>query len=254
MEQLQQFFQYGLLTPTLAFVIAAIGAGLGLRCLVRAIQGPRAARRGWLTIAVVAIGSGFWTMHLITMLGFGVDGSPVRYDVTLTLLSLVVVIGVSAVGVFTVAYSSAELRGLLLGGGCIGLGIAGMYYVGMSAMRMHGTMTHDLGLTIFAALVAVGGSVVALLVTFGMQGARGAVAAALLMAAGGSANEYLGIAAMHVDPTHGTSVVPGASAVEFVFPMIVVFGSFLFLASAFVALSPVKQDRLAAGPAVAARQ
>jgi NO-binding membrane sensor protein with MHYT domain len=254
MEPLQELFQYGPVTPVLAFTLASIGAGLGLRCLVRAVQGSRSAQRRWLVIGAVAIGAGVWTMHLIAMLGFRVDGSPVRYDVMLTLSSLVVAIVLATVGVFTVAYSPSQLRGALLGGICIGIGIAGMNYVGIAAMRVHGTMTRDSGLLILSAAIAVGATIIALLITFGIQGARGAIAAAFVMAAGAGATEYLGIAAVHIEITQGTAVLPGASAVEFVFPLIVVFGSFLFLASAFVALSPVRQDRPVSGPALTARQ
>jgi hypothetical protein len=100
---------------------------------------------------------------------------------------------------------------------------------------------------ILSAAIAVGATIIALLITFGIQGARGAIAAAFVMAAGAGAAEYLGIAAVHIEITQGTAVLPGASAVEFVFPLIVVFGSFLFLASAFVALSPIRQDRPVGG-------
>ena len=115
-------------------------------------------------------------------------------------------------------------------------------------------MTRDSGLLILSAAIAVGATIIALLLTFGVPGARGAIAAALVMASGASAAEYLGIAAVHIEISPGTAVLPGASAVEFVFPLIVVFGSFLFLASAFVALSPVRQDRPVGGPALTARQ
>lgn len=254
MEPLQELFQYGAVTPVLAFTISAIGAGLGLRCLVRAVQGSKRTERRWLVIGAVAIGSGIWTMHLIALLGFRVDGSPVRYDVMLTLLSLAVAMVLAAIGVFAVAYSPSQLRGVTLGGICIGVGIAGTHYVGIAAMRVHGTMTRDTGLLILSVAIAVGATIIALLITFGLQGARGAVAAAFVMAAGAVAAEYLGIAAVQIKINQGTSVLPGASAVEFVFPLIVVCGSFLFLASAFVALSPVRQDRPMSGPALAARQ
>ncbi len=69
-----EYFQYGLLTPVLAFVMACVGGGLGVRCLVRAVGTRRMAKRGWLVTGAVAIGAGVWTMHLIAMLGFGVEG------------------------------------------------------------------------------------------------------------------------------------------------------------------------------------
>ncbi|MGH3326029.1 MAG: MHYT domain-containing protein, partial [Streptomyces sp.] len=80
-------FTYGWLTPTLSFVMACVGSALGLRCTVRALAATGRSRRNWLLTAALAIGSGIWTMHFIAMLGFGVSGSAIRYNVPLTVLS-----------------------------------------------------------------------------------------------------------------------------------------------------------------------
>lgn len=250
MEHLQHFFQYGPITAIVAFVMACVGAGLGLRCVVRALETRGLNKNTWLVTGAVAIGSGIWTMHLVAILGFGVEGSPVRYDVTLTLMSLLVAIVVVLAGVFAVGYSRSRTRGAILGGIGTGTGIVGMHYVGMAAMEIHGTLSYELTPVILSAVVAVGAAIVALSVGFLVAGFRGTVMAALLMGAAASATEYTGIAALRIEITPGTSVLPGASAVEFVFPFIVVFGSFLFLSSAFVALSPIRAGRMA--PATAA--
>ncbi|CAM5419351.1 hypothetical protein SGLAM104S_04194 [Streptomyces glaucescens] len=81
---------FGWLTPVLSYVMACTGAALGLRCTVRALAATGRARRNWLITAASAIGTGIWTMHFVAMLGFRVGGTEIRYDVPLTVLSLLV--------------------------------------------------------------------------------------------------------------------------------------------------------------------
>ncbi len=242
MDNLHQF-QYGLLTPLLAFLMASVGSGLGLRCVIRAVGTSGAARRGWLITSATAIGAGVWTMHLITLLGFVVDGSPIRFSVSLTLLSLVAALVGAGAGVSAAGYSRSWARGIGLGGLSIGAGIAAMHYIGMAAMQIHGTISYDNTAVAVSLLIAVGTASVALLVAFYVPGVRGTVVAAVLMGAAAVGTQYMGTAGLQLDVHQGTSVLSGASAVEFILPLIVVFGSFVFLCSAFVALSPGAQER-----------
>src|SRR5919201_5724678 len=107
---------FGWLTPVLSYVMACVGAALGLRCMVRALAATGRSRRNWLINGAMAIGTGIWTMHFLAMLGFGVTGSDVRYDVPLTVLSLLVAIAVVGVGVFAVGYSGSKTLAVLIGG------------------------------------------------------------------------------------------------------------------------------------------
>ena len=96
----------GWLTPVLSYVMACIGAALGLRCTVRALGATGRSRRNWLITAASAIGTGIWTMHFVAMLGFAVSGTDIRYDVPLTVLSLLVAMAVVCAGVFAVGLGS----------------------------------------------------------------------------------------------------------------------------------------------------
>jgi hypothetical protein len=49
---------------------------------------------------------------------------------------------------------------------------------------------------------------------------------------------YTGMYAVSVTLAPSSATLSGATATEFIFPLAVVLGSFLFLASAYVALSP----------------
>ena len=87
-------FSAGWVTPVLSYAMACLGSALGLRCTVRALESDGASKRNWLTLASFAIGSGIWTMHFVAMMGFIVEGTPIRYEVQLTVLRLVTAIAV----------------------------------------------------------------------------------------------------------------------------------------------------------------
>ena len=67
-----------------------------------------------------------------------------------------------------------------------------------------------------------------------------ATLASLVMGLAVSSMHYTGMAAVGVELTPPGGVLPGATAMQFIFPLAVLLGSFLFLASAFVALSPTR--------------
>jgi NO-binding membrane sensor protein with MHYT domain len=58
------------------------------------------------------------------------------------------------------------------------------------------------------------------------------------MGAAVSSMHYTGMAAVRITIAPTRTALDGVTAMDFVFPLAVVLGSFLFLASAFVALSP----------------
>lgn len=155
-------FSFGWLTPTLSYLMACVGAALGLRCTLRALSATGASRRNWLLTAAAAIGSGIWTMHFVAMFGFTVDGSELRYNVALTFLSLVVAVLVTGLGVFVVGHGRHRGRSILLGGLTTGLGVAAMHYLGMAAVRIHGGIDYDPGTVGLSVLIAVGAATVAL--------------------------------------------------------------------------------------------
>ncbi|MCM2577615.1 hypothetical protein M1E25_09640 [Streptomyces sp. MTZ3.1] len=234
---------YGWLTPVLSYVMACVGAALGLRCTVRALASEGQARRNWLLSAAVAIGSGIWTMHFVAMLGFAVPGTAIRYDVPLTVLSLVVAVVVVGAGTFVVGHARSRTRSLLMGGLGTGLGVAAMHYIGMAALRLHGEISYSPLIVGLSVLIAVVAATAALWAALTVHSTAGATVASLVMGLAVSSMHYTGMAAATVHPTPSGAALPGATATEFIFPLTVVLGSFLFLTSAFVALSPTAQQR-----------
>ncbi|MET7286358.1 MHYT domain-containing protein [Streptomyces sp. NPDC005573] len=240
---------FGWLTPALSYVMACIGAALGLRCTMRALATTGRSRRNWLVTAASAIGTGIWTMHFVAMLGFRVSGTDIRYDVPLTILSLVVAMAVVCGGVFAVGYSRDPNRALLLGGLATGLGVASMHYLGMAAVRLHGHVTYDPVLVGVSVLIAVVAATAALWAGLNIKSPVAVTLASLVMGAAVSSMHYTGMFAVSVRVTPAGETLPGATAMQFIFPLAVGLGSYLFLTSAFVALSPTADEREASASA-----
>lgn len=228
---------FGWLTPVLSYLMACVGGALGLRATLRAMHAAdRRSRRNWLTAAAVAIGTGIWTMHFVAMLGFTVVGSQVRYDVPLTLLSLLVAIAVVGVGVFVVARGGGRPASLFGGGLATGVGVAAMHYLGMSAVRINGVIHYAPWEVSASVVIATIAATAALWASLTIRNPLATLGASLVMGVAVSAMHYTGMAAVHVDVVPGAPP-PGATAMDFIFPLTVGLGSYLFLTAAYVGLS-----------------
>ncbi|MFH8974517.1 MHYT domain-containing protein [Streptomyces sp. NPDC017890] len=239
----------GWLTPVLSYAMACTGAALGLRCTVPALATTGRARRNWLLTAASAIGTGIWTMHFVAMLGFRVSGTDIRYDVPLTLTSLLVAVLVVCAGVFSVGYGRDRGRALLLGGLTTGLGVASMHYLGMAAVRLHGDVSYDPTRVALPVLIAVATATAALWAALNTKAPLAVALASLIMGAAVSSMHHTGMSAVTVRVTPSGESLPGATAMQFIFPLAVGLGSYLFLTSAFVALSPTAGEHAASASA-----
>jgi PAS domain S-box-containing protein len=117
-------------------------------------------RLAWIAAAGVAMGLSIWSMHFIAMLGFD-PGSEVRYQVGLTLLSLVLAIATTAFAFFFTSRRQSFKR-QLVSGVIMGAGICTMHYVGMAALITSVVLTYNEIYAVLAFLVAVSASTGAL--------------------------------------------------------------------------------------------
>jgi len=235
-------FSYSLYTPAMAFLVMMLGAAVGLRCTLRALQSSGWDKRIWLLMGSTAIGSGIWTLHFIAMLGFTVDGTDVRYNVPLTLLSLLLAVTVVSVGVFIVGFSRSTGPALLVGGLITGSGVSVMHYSGMASVAIAGSINYDplkVALSIAIALVA---AVVALWIVLNTKGVQATLLAALIMGLAVSAMHYTAMWAVGVDMADVPFEPGGATAFEFLLPLTIGIGAVLFIAGTFVAVSPIEDD------------
>jgi NO-binding membrane sensor protein with MHYT domain len=238
-------FSYGLLTPALAYLMSFLGAFLGLRCTSRARASTGAIRIRWLLAAAVSIGiTGIWVMHFIAMLGFTIPGETIRYNVPVTLLSMLIAVAFVLIGVLIVGLSQrTTTRSLLLGGVITGLGVAAMHYSGMAAMRMPSRMSYNPQLFALSIAIAIVAATAALWATLRLGGFWSAFSAAAIMAVAVSGMHYTGMAAMRVYPPNGSSMATGgADAAAFLLPLIVGVSITTFILTATIALSPTADE------------
>jgi NO-binding membrane sensor protein with MHYT domain len=235
-------FSYGLLNPLLGYAVSCLGAFLGLRCITRARAYSGVDRVRWLCLAAVSVGAtGIWAMHFIAMLGFTIPGQQIRYNVPLTIASMLIAIAVVGVGLFIVGFGNGGLRPLVIGGVIVGIGVAAMHYMGMSAMVMPDSMHYDTALFIVSVVIAVVAGTAALWAGTRVRSTRATLLAALIMGVAVSGMHYTGMAAMRV--TMGSmSAMGGVAGVSFLVPLLVGITVVTFAVTLVISLSPTEDE------------
>lgn len=231
-------FFYGPITPVFAFVMAALGSALGLRCTVRALALDTGRRLGWLALGATAIGAGIFTMHFIAMMGFAVESVTIGFDLPLTYASLAVAITVCGIGVLLVGYAPHRGAALLGGGLITGLGVAAMHYLGMASMHLDAVLRYDTTVVALSVLVAVVAATVALWFAVAVRRFGSSVVASLVMAVAVCGMHYTGMRAVSVH-AHAVEGAAGRAAVEVLLPALIVPVLLLVLIGLFVGLDPM---------------
>jgi len=241
-------FSYGLVTPALAYAMSCLGAFLGLRCTTRAMASAGRARLSWLLLAALSIGTtGIWVMHFIAMLGYTIPDELIHYSVPITIISMLIAVVVVGIGLLIVGFARQNWRNLVLAGVFTGIGVASMHYSGMAAMRMPARMTYNpviFGLSIVIAIVA---ATAALWAALRLRGTGATLGAALIMGVAVSGMHYTGMAAMHLYPPAAAGggmlmTGGGATAVNFLMPLVVGISILAFILTATLALSPDDEE------------
>jgi NO-binding membrane sensor protein with MHYT domain len=246
-------FSSGALNPLLAYLMSCMGCFLGLRCTTRARAYQGAARARWLALAALAIGStGIWVMHFIAMLGFTIPDQSIRYNVPVTILSMVIAVAVVGIGTFIVGFREGT-GPLLLGGVIIGIGVASMHYIGMSAIRVQDSLTYNPLLVATSVIIAIIAGTAALWAALRLHTLMSTVAASLIMGVAVSGMHYTGMAALRVYPAPGVTVSTSAtaSALAFLLPLILGLSMVGFIFSTVIALSPTAAEILEEGELMA---
>jgi NO-binding membrane sensor protein with MHYT domain len=240
-------FTYGLLTPALGFLMSCLGAFLGLRCTARAMALDGRTRLRWLLLAAVSIGTtGIWVMHFIAMLGYSIPGQVIHYNVLLTIASMLIAVAVVGIGLLIVGFARQTLRNLVLAGTFTGIGVASMHYTGMAAMRMPARMSYSPQLFASSVVIAIVAATAALWFALRLRGTRATLAAAVIMGAAVSGMHYTGMAAMHMYPASAAGGMlmtgGGATAMNFLMPLVVGISVVAFILTATLALSPDDEE------------
>ncbi|HET9967394.1 MAG TPA: MHYT domain-containing protein [Streptosporangiaceae bacterium] len=239
-------FTNGALNPALAYLVSCVGCFLGLRCTTRARAYQGAARARWLIMGALAIATtGIWVMHFIAMLGFSIQGQAIRYNVLITIASMLIAVIVVGVGVFIVGFSrSPGAWPLLIGGLILGLGVASMHYIGMAAIRVPDSLSYNPGVVVASVVIAVVAGIAALWAALRLDSLFSTFVASLIMGVAVNGMHYTGMAALHVAAAPGVTVNTSASASAgaFLLPLILSLSSIGFIFSAVIALSPTAAE------------
>jgi NO-binding membrane sensor protein with MHYT domain len=123
----------------LAGVICFLASIVAVSLFRRAATTHGTTRGGFIGLAGAATGCGIWATHFIAMLAYE-PGVPVAYDIPLTVMSLILAIVITCIGL-GVAAGGASRRLAMIGGAIIGGGVASMHYTGMWALELPGRVT-----------------------------------------------------------------------------------------------------------------
>jgi PAS domain S-box-containing protein len=149
----------------LSYVVAVFASYTALDLAGRVAATHGWSRRIWLAGGAFAMGTGIWSMHFTGMQALKMS-MPVTYDVSITLLSMLIAIAASALTLFVVSRGVLGAPQLLVAGPIMGVGIASMHYTGMAAMRMSATIRYDPFLFALSVLIAIVASMAALWLAF----------------------------------------------------------------------------------------
>jgi NO-binding membrane sensor protein with MHYT domain len=238
-------FQLGLLTPVIAYLVSCLGAFLGLRCTTRARACQGAARARWLLLAAVSIGAtGIWVTDFVAMLGFAVPGKVIRYNVPVTVLSmLIAVIGVGA-GLLIVGFRREGRPTLILAGLITGVSVASMHYTGMAAMQIPARMTYNPALLALSVIIAIVVATMAFWAALRLHGVLSTLGTALILGAAVTGMHYTGMAATQVfrAPRLSGMNMGGVMAMGFLLPLITGIGIVTFILIWSLAMSPTAEE------------
>lgn len=157
--------QYNLLAVAFSILIAILGAYVGLDLAAQVRVSQRRARRAWLTGSTLAMGIAIWSMHYTGMLAFHLS-VPVRYHMPTTVLSFLIAIVGSAIGLYVATGAQFGWRAATIAAFFIGAGIVGLHYTSMASMRAAAIQRYDSLSVVLSTVIAVGASFLSLRLTF----------------------------------------------------------------------------------------
>ncbi|WP_256105789.1 MHYT domain-containing protein [Streptomyces sp. ODS05-4] len=215
MEGTVEGFRYGLATPVAAFLLACLGGLLGPTA-VRPGAWPGAARGPRLVLGATTLGCGVWAAHVVALTGFGIAETPVGRDALVTAGSLAVAVATAGVGLLVAGHRGPSTLSLITGGTVIGLGIATTHYLGMTGLRVPGSLGYATSVVALSVVVAVAAATLALRAATSARRPRAAAAAAALgTGTAVTGMHYTGLAAVTVtlpaDATAPLATAPAAA-------------------------------------------
>ena len=200
----------------LSILVAVLVSYTALSLASRVSAASPGLARVWLIGGALTMGIGIWSMHFIGMLAFTLPIG-LRYDVTTTLLSLVVAILTSGCAIWISSGVDLSQRRLVSGALLMGAGICIMHYSGMSAIQIRPMIVYNPTLVGVSVVIALVASYAALWLAFNLRTgeswslAFGRMGAAAIMGLAIAGMHYTGMAASRFGPN---SVCVGGLPIE----------------------------------------
>ena len=198
-----------------AGLVCFVSALTAISLFHRARTALGGVRSTWIVAAGVMVGCGIWATHFIAMLAYE-PGVPVAYGVSLTVLSLLAAMVITAAGLRVAA--SATDWAAPAGGAIVGAGVACMHYIGMWALEVPGHMTWSTGLIVVSIGLGMLFGMAAMAVAVRHYGPGATIAAATLLTLAIVSHHFTAMGAEQIVPDPSRSVnqfsfSPGALAV-----------------------------------------
>lgn len=188
-------FGWDLSLIALSYLAAVVGSFIALHCAQAIPSGE--GRVNWLALwaSAVALGGGaIWYMHFIGMAAFTPPrGLAIRYDLLITVASMVAAIVVAGIALFIVGRNPRNFANLLIGGVFAGSGVAIMHYIGMGAMRMQAVIEWNASIVAASVGIAIAAATAALWLTFNTPGFVQRAIAAVVMGVAVCGMHYTGM-------------------------------------------------------------
>jgi diguanylate cyclase (GGDEF)-like protein len=137
----------------LAGVVCLLSSACGISLFYRAKATFGRARLLWVVLDAAAAGCGIWATHFIAMLAYD-PGISTGYDPGLTIVSLILAIAITGVGL-SIALSNFSRWTGPIAGAVIGSGIAAMHFTGMMALEVPGHISWSVELVLASLFLGV---------------------------------------------------------------------------------------------------
>ncbi|WP_162264039.1 MHYT domain-containing protein [Candidatus Protochlamydia naegleriophila] len=185
----------------LSYVVSVLGSYVGLRLVnMGMVESEIRCRVLWLLMAAIVMGGcTIWAMHFLAMLAFHM-GIEVNYDLFLTLFSMLLAMGVAAIGFLFAGLTKMSGFKIAWIGLFMGIGFATMHYMGMAAMIMKASVSYKPLLFWSSIFIAVVASIMALWLMLTVQGCLLRWISAFAIGTGISCFHYIGMAAAVFTP------------------------------------------------------
>jgi signal transduction histidine kinase/NO-binding membrane sensor protein with MHYT domain len=191
--------EHDLRLVALAAILCLCAAFSALSLAGRARDYAGFSRVAWLSAGAVISGTGIWATHFVAMLAFD-TGLPTGFDVGLTVLSLLIAIVVTGLGMSLPVY--VEGRFTALGGGAVfGVGISSMHFIGMEGLVVPALMQWDGQLVLAAWLLGCGLAAAAINLAHADLSMPTRIKGALILTLAICAMHFTGMAALELTPS-----------------------------------------------------